>query len=473
MNKITKIMLGVVAVLIVVTGTLYYTNYTKSKNTTASSSTNSVKSQVESINWANYTSNDITLDDKSVEITKEGTYTLTGTISNGQIKVNVDGNVKLILNGVTITNGSGPAIYIENGKVEVETVEGTTNILEDGSSYSGYEDDVNGVIFSKDDLILSGKGILKVTSNYEDAIVSKDDLKVTSGTYEIIAKDDALRGTESVEITDGEFNITSGGDAIKSTKEGDSEKGFVLISGGEFNITSEDDGISAQTNVVIKDGTFNIKTTGVNSSDAAKGIVAESLITIEGGEINIDSGDDGIHSNGNISITAGKITINSSDDGIHADGLVEIGGGDINITAHEGIEGTYVKINDGTIYISASDDGINAGNKSSAYQVTIEINGGNITIAMGQGDTDGIDSNGNIYVNGGTINITGNSPFDYDGEAKYNGGTIIVNGVETNTITNQFMGGGMMQGNGNPNAGNTGYPQGEQNQGQRVRGGMR
>jgi len=61
---------------------------------------------------------------------------------------------------------------------------------------------------------------------------------------------------------------------------------------------------------------------------------------------------------------------------------------------------------------------------------------------MGQGDTDGIDSNGNIYVNGGTINITGNSPFDYDGEAKYTGGTIIVNGETTNTITNQMMGGG-------------------------------
>ena len=66
---------------------------------------------------------------------------------------------------------------------------------------------------------------------------------------------------------------------------------------------------------------------------------------------------------------------------------------------------------------------------------------------MGQGDTDGIDSNGNLYINGGTINVTCNSPFDYDGEAKYNGGTLIVNGEETNTITNQFMGGGPMGGN--------------------------
>ena len=70
---------------------------------------------------------------------------------------------------------------------------------------------------------------------------------------------------------------------------------------------------------------------------------------------------------------------------------------------------------------------------------------------MGPGDTDAIDSNGNLYINGGTINITANSPFDYDGTAEHKGGTIIVNGTETDTITNQMMGGGMkgMQNKGN------------------------
>ena len=59
-----------------------------------------------------------------------------------------------------------------------------------------------------------------------------------------------------------------------------------------------------------------------------------------------------------------------------------------------------------------------------------------------KGDKDGIDSNGDLYINGGTLNITGQSPFDYDGTAKYNGGTMIINGSQTTSITNQFMGGG-------------------------------
>ena len=53
---------------------------------------------------------------------------------------------------------------------------------------------------------------------------------------------------------------------------------------------------------------------------------------------------------------------------------------------------------------------------------------------MADGDTDGIDSNGDINIYGGTINVTGSSTFDYDGSATYTGGTIIINGVQVDSI---------------------------------------
>ena len=111
------------------------------------------------------------------------------------------------------------------------------------------------------------------------------------------------------------------------------------------------------------------------------------------------------------------------------------------------------------INITASDDWINAASKSKSYEVAVVINWWYIKIVMWAWDTDGIDSNGNLYINGGTVDITANSPFDYDGTAKLNGGTIIVNGTQTNTITNQMMGGGNM---------NRGMQGEMQNQGQRM-----
>ena len=76
------------------------------------------------------------------------------------------------------------------------------------------------------------------------------------------------------------------------------------------------------------------------------------------------------------------------------------------------------------------------------------INGGEISVTMAQGDTDAIDSNGNLYINGGTINITAQFAFDYDGIGQLNGGTVIVNGSQINQLSNSMMGGGGFGGQG-------------------------
>ena len=315
-------------------------------------------------------------DGQTISITAAGVYVISGTASNAQITVGAgdEDKVQLVLDGVSITNDSTPAVYVKNAdKVFVTTTEGSSNTLSvSGAFTADGETNTDGVIFSKDDLVLNGLGTLNISSS-DNAVVSKDGLKVTGGTYEISCSGTAFEANDSIAVADGTFNISNCNDGLHAENDEDDSVGYVYICGGSFDITA-------------------------------------------------------------------------ADDGMHATTIFQMDDGDITISAAEAIEGTWVQVNGGTVDIEASDDGINASSKSSAYSICAEFNGGDITINMGAGDTDAIDSNGDLIINGGTITINAQSPFDYDGTAQKNGGTIIVNGSETDSISNQMMGGGPMGG---------------------------
>ena len=254
-----------------------------------------------------------------------------------------------------------------------------------------------------------------------------------------------------VTTTDSENTLTVSG---AFTSDGDTNTDAVIFSRddlvingtGTLNIVSSENGISGKDDLKVTGGTINITCT-------ADALEANESILVADGTISIKSDKDGLHAEndedntvGYIYIADGTITIEAGDDAVHATTIAQVDGGTIDLTGAEGIEGTYIQINGGEISIAAADDGINAGQKSNFATPTVEVNGGELTIVMGSGDTDGVDSNGNLYLNGGTLNITAQSPFDYDGTARNNGATLIVNGSETDSITNQMMGGGGMGG---------------------------
>lgn len=299
----------------------------------------------------------------TLKITEGGIYNLTGTISDGNIYIDTKDNVKLILNGVTINSSDGPAIYIENANVVyIELASGTVNYLTDSETYS--DSNINGTLFSKDDLIIGGDGKLVIDANYVDGIVSKDNLKIISGELEIESVDDGIRGKDSVVIMDGNFKINASGDAIKSTNDTDSNLGYILINDGTYDLETKLDGIQAETDLVINNGTFNIKTSG-NDTDSSKGLKIGSNLIINDGNFEIDSYDDSIHSNNYINIKNGSFSLSSGDDAIHADNKIVIDNGNIDVLkSYEGIEAFEIIINDGDINIVASDDGINAASKT-------------------------------------------------------------------------------------------------------------
>lgn len=292
-------------------------------------------------NWSRYSTTDIVLED-SATITKSGVYHLTGTLTDGLVTIDsgTSGEVKLILDNISISNSTGPAISCVSGDLLAIELIGD-NTLADGASYSAdYDEDIKGALYSKADLSFTGDGSLTITASHQDAIVGKDDVKFSSGTYNITATDDGIRGKDSVYIAGGTFNITSGSDAIKSTNDSNADKGFVLVESGDITISAGDDAVRAEHVLTVESGTINI-------IKSYEGLEAQKLV-INGGDISVVASDDGINAGGGsdatspgnpfqadenceIIINGGNIYINSSGDGIDSNGWLYINGGDVSV----------------------------------------------------------------------------------------------------------------------------------------------
>lgn len=198
--------------------------------------------------------------------------------------------------------------------------------------------------------------------------------------------------------------------------------------------------------IILKgENTINVSGIDVKAIDSR-----DDLIFKGEGTLNITSDDTAIKSNDDLTIESGTYNIVALGDGVKANETLHIEGGTLNIEAKEAIEATEIIIDDGVINVKATDDGINASAKSSKnLQPVITINGGEINIEMGQGDTDAIDSNGDLYINGGLINIKAQFGFDCDGIAELNGGEVYLNGQQITNLQSAMIqiGGGPMNHN--------------------------
>ncbi len=321
-------------------------------------------------------SGQVRIDGGTVTITAAGTYLLEGTLKEGMILVDAgdEDKVQLVLNGVSITSATSAAIYVKNAdKTFVTLAENSANTLVNGGSFVNIDDNqIDAVIFSKDDLTINGNGSLTINSPAGHGVVSKDELTITGGVYEISAANHGLSGKDCVSIAGGTFHITAGEDGIHGDNDEDASKGFVYIGGGTYHISAGDDGIHASSGLAVTGGTID---------------VTESYEGLEG--LSID-------------ITGGTISVKASDDGLNAAG---------------GNDGSGMQGFGGDMFAVTEN-------------CCITITGGVLKV---NAEGDGIDSNGNIVISGGETYVAGpasngNGALDYNGSCTISGGTLIAAG---------------------------------------------
>lgn len=442
---------------------------------------------------ATASSNSVKISGSTVQITEEATYIISGTLNNGIILVDAEDTAKLqiVLNGVSITNESSAALYILSAdKVFVTLAEGTENTLANGGSFIAIdENNIDAVVFSKQDLTFNGTGNLIITSPNGNGIVGKDDLVSTGGNYTINTSSHGIEANDSVRITGTtQITVDAGKDGIHCENNDDTSLGFIYISAGTLNIEAEGDGISASAYMQIVDGTFSVlagggsengssqssntwgafmggdmppgqqsssNTATTEDSTSMKGIKTSGTLNIFSGSFQINSSDDCIHSNSSITIYGGTFELASGDDAVHADETLTVTACDMNISeSYEGLEALHIDIQGGTIKLVATDDGLNAaggtdssgtiggrdgmfgggrggmGGMNSSSNGTIVISGGDLYI---NASGDGIDANGSLEIGGGYTVIVGptqgdTATLDYDTTATITGGTFIGTG---------------------------------------------
>ena len=211
----------------------------------------------------------VSIDGARITLLDEGTYLVSGTLTDGQIVVDADDTdkVQIVLAGADITCTDSAAIYSKNAdKVFLTLADGTENTLINGGSYADIdENNIDSVVFSKTDLTLNGSGSLTIDAQAGHGVVSKDELTITGGSYTVTAAGHGMAGKDSLAVAGGTFTITSGKDGLHAENADDSSLGFLYVADGEFTIAAQGDAVSASGALQADGGTFDL-TTGEGSA---------------------------------------------------------------------------------------------------------------------------------------------------------------------------------------------------------------
>ena len=396
-----------------------------------------------------------------------GTLNINAGYRNG-IKSTDD--LKIVSGTYNITSNEDGLV----GKDLLAVKTGTFNITsgQDGMKSTYDKDDTKGNI-------IIDEGIFNITAS-TDGIQSEHILRINGGEFNIKTGNGYQASTKSSNSQPGNM----GGNTITTTQTQDEEsmKGLkagtiIKVTGGTYIIDSQDDAVHTNGNMYIDNGKYTI-----NTGDDA--FHADTQLVINGGTIDVQNSYEGIESL-EIIINGGDINVTASDDGINASG----GSSDSTDTQQQGMSDNNrpgnMDNNDSNMNLgqpgvmmdgNQSDNGTMGGNGNNMGQpqgvpdgnksgngmmggnsdnmgqlqgmpdnnksgnmggfgnsdsnATMTINGGNLFV---NASGDGLDANGSIYINGGTVIICGptsdgDTAIDFDSACEIKGGTVMAFG---------------------------------------------
>lgn len=426
----------------------------------------------------------------SVTVTEEGVYLISGTLADGTLTVDAPDTAKLqlVFDGADITSAASAPLYIKSADKVFVTLVGENSLSNGGEFIAVDENNIDGAIFSKQDLTFNGSGSLTVTSPAGHGIVCKDDLVFTGGSYDIAAAAHAIDANDSVRIRDAAITAQAGKDGIHAENSEDSEKGFIYIASGSLQIESEGDCISAGAYLYAADGVVEILAGGGYENGTKQASEAWGTFGRGGGPRRDGTADGaaqaappetpngempnggrpgsgkprgamtgaapdappadrtetdsetaaedssasmkGLKADGDILIEGGVFTIDAADDAIHSNASVTLRGGNFEIAS--GDDGVHAEdtltVTAGTIHIAHSYEGLEA--------LHLAIEGGEIALTAtddglnAAGGTDQSGMGGRDRMFGGPMQ--GSS----DGSIVISGGSISINasgdGIDVN-----------------------------------------
>lgn len=403
----------------------------------------------------------------TVTISADGTYIVKGSLANGQILVDLPGDedkAQIVLDGASVHNETGPALYVRQAdKVFVTLAEGSVNELTDGAEYVATDDgnDPKAALYSKDDLVINGSGALNVTGSYYHGIASTNDLKVTGGSITVSSVQDAFHGKDCIKIGGGSIVVNAGDDAfhseylfyledgtvnVESCVEGyEAEK--VYVYGGDSTIAASDDGVNASAaedeDAAADDaanadypGAFDGAEPPAMPDNGEMPQMPEGMEPPEGADgfsMERPGRGEGMHggADGDMPDMPDDATMRrGGPDGVDGNDAPGEGGGRFDERTLDATDGEQAQNGRGMMRGGMGGGGMGALSGASE-DCLIRINGGTLRVDAGG---DGLDSNGFVEVNGGTVLVSGSttsadSGLDYEFGAAVNGGDVIIVGA--------------------------------------------